>query len=531
MSAGLPTARRFDHIVIGAGSAGCAAARRLLDAGRTVAIVEAGGPVDDERITDITRMWELWGLDTDWRIRSEPQEHASGTVVELPRGRVFGGSSAMYGLVHARGVRADFDSWALQGAPGWGWDEVLPVYRRMEDFEGGADEYRGTGGPMPVALNHETNRLTHRFLAAGEQAGLAVNPDYNGEDPLGIAIAQINVRDGKRCTSWDAYLEGVKDDPRLSVFPFSLALRLTFDGDRCSGVVIEHDGDEFALEAECDVVLSAGSYQSPQLLMLSGIGDPAELTAHGIETRLALPDVGKNLQDHFLVPLVYASTRPIEPQRANGTECHFFAKSDPGLTAPDLQPILVAKGLPVRGAEVPEQAFTFLAGVIRPFSTGCVFLASADPHELPRVDLGYFSDPQDMATMLAAIAKCREIAAQPALADERGEELFPGADVTGEALEQYVREQILTYHHPSGTCRMGRDAMAVVDPRLRVRGVAGLRVADCSVFPAVPSGNTHAPAVLVGERVADFILEDAAAAAAAADGAAGAVPVRAGNAA
>ncbi len=503
-----PTTTEFDHIVIGAGSAGCAAARRLLDAGRTVAVVEAGGPIADERITDITRMWELWGLETDWRMVSEPVRHANGTVIDLPRGKVFGGSSAMYGLVHARGVKSDFDGWSHQGAPGWSWDDVLPVYKRLEDFEGGASDHRGVGGPMPVSLNHTPNRLTPKFIEAAGEFGIPQNPDYNGADPEGISVAQINVRDNKRVTSWDAYLEPVKDNPRLTVFSHSLALRLTFSDDECTGVVLERAGAEIALRARRDVVLAAGAYQSPHLLMLSGVGERRELEANGIEVRCELPGVGRNLQDHILVPLVYESTKPIDPQRANGTECHFFAKSDTGLTAPDIQPILVAKGLPVRGNVVPEQAFTFLAGVIRPFSKGRVFLSSGNPHELPKVDLNYFSDGQDMRTMIKAIEYCRGIAAQDALAEERGAELFPGADVTGRELEDYVRDQVLTYHHPSGTCKMGLDREAVVDPRLRVHGVRRLRVADCSVFPFVPSGNTHAPAVLVGERVADFILED-----------------------
>lgn len=504
----MPLNTHFDHIVIGAGSAGCAAARRLLDAGRTVAVVEAGGPIADERITDMTRMWELWGLETDWCMVSEPLQHANGTVVDLPRGKVFGGSSAMYGLVHARGAKTDFDAWAHQGAPGWGWDDVLPVYKRLEDFEGGASEHRGVGGPMPVSLNRTPNRLTLKFIEAAEQFGIPETLDYNAEEPMGISVAQINVRDNKRVTSWDAYLEPVKDDPRLTIFSRSLALRLTFVGDECTGVVVERDGEEIYLTARQDIVLSAGAYQSPQLLMLSGIGERAELEANGIEVLHELPGVGRNLQDHILVPLVYESTKPIEPQRANGTECHFFAKSDPGLTAPDIQPILVAKGLPVRGQKVPEQAFTFLAGVVRPFSKGRVFLGSRDPHELPKVDLNYFSDEQDMRTMITAIEYCRGIAAQDALADERGTELYPGHDVTGQQLEDYVREQVLTYHHPSGTCKMGLDRESVVDPKLRVHGISGLRIADCSVFPFVPSGNTHAPAVLVGERVADFILQD-----------------------
>jgi choline dehydrogenase len=405
-------------------------------------------------------------------------------------------------------VRADFDAWARAGATGWSWDEVLPVYKRLEDFEGGANDYRGADGPMPVRLNHDPNRLTPKFIEAANEYGIDTNPDYNGKDPMGVAIAQINAIGQTRVTSWDAYLEPVKDDPRLTVFPYTTALRLIFEGDRCSGVVVIQEGEERELTAMSDVVLAAGAYQSPQLLMLSGIGDAHELEEHGIDVRHSLPGVGKNLQDHILVPIVYEATQPLEAQKMNGTECHFFAKSAPELTAPDLQPILVAKGLPVRGEEVPEQAFTFLAGVIRPFSTGTVTLASDDPHAAPIIDLNYFSDSRDMATMLKAIEYCRGIAAQPALADERGAELFPGDDVSGEELVDYVRDQVLTYHHPSGTCKMGVGPDAVVDPRLRVHGIAGLRIADCSVFPFVPSGNTHAPAVLVGERVADFILAD-----------------------
>ncbi|MGO2112504.1 MAG: GMC family oxidoreductase [Pseudoclavibacter sp.] len=506
------TPTSFDHIIIGAGSAGCAAARRLLDAGRTVAVVEAGGPIVDPRITDMRRVWELWGLETDWAFTSQPLAHANGTVVDLPRGKTFGGSSAYYGLVFARGAASDFDGWAADGATGWAWSDVLPVYQRLETYEGGADDHRGDAGPMPVNLNHDPNRLTHTFIEAANQAGIPTNPDYNGASQEGVAVAQINGVGTTRVTSWDAYLEPVVDDPNLTVFPFTLALRLVVDGDHCVGVEVEStaDGSTRMLEATEDVVVAAGAYQSPQLLMVSGIGDRAELEAAGIETVRDLPGVGKNLQDHFLVPLVYEATNALEPQKANGTECHFFAKTDESLAAPDLQPILVARGMPVRGADVPEQAFTFLAGVVRPYSRGTVSLASSDTHDAPVIDLNYFDDPRDLQTMRDAIDVCRNIGAQPALAEERGSELFPGEDVTGDALDEYVRNQVLTYHHPSGTCRMGTDADAVVDPELRVHGIEGLRVADCSVFPSITSGNTHAPAVLVGERVADFILREGA---------------------
>lgn len=242
--------------------------------------------------------------------------------------------------------------------------------------------------------------------------------------------------------------------------------------------------------------------------MLSGVGDASELAEHGIDVVADLPGVGKNLHDHILVPLVYEASRPVVASTANVMEAHFFATSEPGLPAPDLQPIMLARSMPVRGRDLPEQAFTFLAGVVRPYSRGTVSLVSADPHDLPAIDPDYLGDEQDMRAMEAAIALCREVIRQPALDADRGAELAPGADVQGEELRRYIREQILTYHHHAGTCRMGLDAQAVVDPHLRVRGIDGLRVADCSVMPTVTSGNTHAPAVMIGERVADLILSD-----------------------
>ena len=256
-------------------------------------------------------------------------------------------------------------------------------------------------------------------------------------------------------------------------------------------------------------MLSAGAIGSPQLLQLSGVGDSADLERVGIPAHHHLPGVGENLQDHFLVPLVFEAAEPIQAPRANVMEAHFFAKSDEGMIAPDLQPIMVARSMPIRGRELPEQAFTMLAGVIRPLSRGRVWLKSADPGAAPAIDPRYLSEEQDVVAVEAAIRMCRHIAAQPAFASARGAELAPGAEVTGrDELRTYIREQLVTYHHHSGTCRMGLDSLSVVDPRLRVHGLENLRVADASIMPSVPSGNTHAPAVMVGERAADFILHD-----------------------
>ena len=498
----------FDHIVIGAGSAGCVVARRLVDAGAKVALVEAGGSGDDPRITTPYRLFEQWGSESDYDFATEPQEHAGGVVVPLPRGKVLGGSSAMNGMIYVRGAAADYDNWAYNGAPGWSYADVLPFFIKSEDFEGGASEYHGVGGPLRVSINHEPNPLTPMFLAAAAEAGIPLNEDPNGPEILGAGMTHINVKDGVRVTSWTAFVAPIADNPLLTVFSHARATRLLFDGTRCTGVAIATADGEQELHSSADVVVSAGAYLSPQLLQLSGIGNSPDLERVGVTPRHHLPGVGENLHDHFLVPLVFEATEPLEPHRANVMEAHFFAKSDEGMAAPDLQPLMVAISLPVRGRELTEQAFTMLAGVIRPLSRGHVRLQSADPEDAPAIDPRYLSEEQDVLAIEAAIDLCREIAAQPALAAARGAELAPGADVTGDELRTYIGEQLLTYHHPVGTCRMGQDSLAVVDPRLRVHGLENLRVADASIMPAVPSGNTHAPSVMIGERAADFILRD-----------------------
>jgi choline dehydrogenase len=497
----------FDHVVIGAGSSGSTLVRRLVDAGRRVAVIEAGGSDLHPDIQTPNRMFKTWGSDFDWKYVSVPQE--DGTVVELPRGRVLGGSSSLYGMVYARGVAADYDNWAYNGAPGWSWRDVLPYFLKSEDYEGGASEYHGAGGPMPVTHAPHPNPLTELFVEASSQYGLAKTKDSNGPEILGAGTGSLNIKDGRRFSSWTSFVEPILGDPLLTVLTESLVTRLLIEDGVCVGAVVRRDGRELTVRSLGEVMLAAGTFGSAQILQLSGIGPADDLRALGVDVLVDLPGVGSNLHDHVLAPIVFEALQPLEEPRLNYTEGHFFAESEPGMVAPDLQPIFVPASLPLRaGRSVPEQAFTMLAGVIRPLSRGRMWLRSADPEAAPAIDPAYFREPQDVRAMLAAIEMCREIVAQPAFDGARGAELSPGADISSaDELERYMREQVLSYHHHAGTCRMGQDARSVVDPQLRVHGVAGLRIADCSVIPAVPSSNTHAAAVMIGERAADFVLQ------------------------
>lgn len=497
----------FDHVVMGAGSSGSAIVRRLVDAGRSVAVIEAGGSDLHPDIQTPNRMFKTWGSDFDWKYATVPQ--SDGTVVDLPRGRVLGGSSSLYGMVYARGVAADYDNWAYNGAPGWGWHDVLPYFLKSEDYEGGASEYHGVGGPMPVTHAPAPHALTELFIEASGQYGLAITKDSNGPEILGAGTGSLNIKEGRRFSSWTSFVEPILGNPLLTVLTKSLVTRLLLEDGVCVGAVIRRNGDEQIVHSRGEVVLSAGTFGSAQILQLSGIGPADDLRALDIEVRVDLQGVGANLHDHVLAPVVFEALQPLDEPRLNYTEGHFFAASEPGMVAPDLQPIFVPASLPLRaGRNVPEQAFTMLAGVIRPLSRGRMWLRSSDPEAAPAIDPAYFREPQDVKAMLSAIEMCRGIVAQAAFDGARGDELSPGAAVTvAKDLERYMREQVLSYHHHAGTCRMGQDARSVVDPQLRVHGIDGLRVADCSIIPTVPSSNTHAAAVMIGERAADFILQ------------------------
>jgi choline dehydrogenase len=499
----------WDVIIIGSGAAGSVIARRLVDStDASVLVIEAGGRDLHEAIHDPARSHELWHVEEDWDYFTVPQRGAVGRRLHLPRGRVLGGCTSTNGMIYIRGWRGDYDYWAYVGNAGWSYETVLPLFKRGEDFDGGASEYRGTGGPLRVQSRYEPHALSASFVEAAVQYGIPHNPDHNGAQLDGVGLAQFSISDGRRSSAAVAFLAPVLDSDRLEVRSRVTARRLIFDGERCVGVEVEHLGERETLLADVEVVVCAGAIESPKLLLLSGIGHPRQLQAVGISVRVALPGVGANLHDHTVTPLIYACERDLPPASTGSTahQAHLFWRSRDGSPAPDLQPVLFNVALYPDGVTGPPNAFTLFPGHVRPASRGTVRLTSAAPDAPPAVDPGYLTCPADVDALLAGVRLCRQIAAQRAIADWGVREIFPGPDVAAdEELRQYIRENVITYHHPVGTCKMGVDDLSVVDPELRVYGTTGLRVADASIMPAVTTGNTMAPTNMIGERAADLI--------------------------
>jgi len=501
--------QEFDHIIVGAGSAGCVIARRLVDAGRRVALVEAGGSDSNPAIHDPLRAWELWNSPEDWAYLTEPQEHSLKTSLSWPRGKVLGGSSALNGMIYIRGAKADFGNWAYNGAAGWSYDEVLPFFKKSEDFADGASDYHGTGGPLPVTRIAEPNPASLAFLEACAGYGVPLNDDPNADTILGAGLTHLTVRNGRRMSAWTSFAQPVLDSPLLTVMTGAQVARLVFDGTgRAAGVTLAGPG---AAELRCsgDVIVCGGAIGSPQLLLLSGIGPADDLRPLGIEVTADLPGVGANLHDHFLATILYESARTIPEGKSNMLEAHLFATSDPGMPAPDLQPLMSHFPMPVEGYPVLDygHGYAIVPGVIRPLSRGRLWLRTADPAVHPAIDPHYLEEPADLKALITAMKMAREIGEGKALKDWRAREIAPGPDVrTDEDLTEYAMRNLITYHHQAGTCKMGIDATAVTTPDLRVHGVEGLRVADASVMPAVTSGNTNAPTIMIAERCADFLL-------------------------
>lgn len=499
-----------DYVIVGAGSAGSAIARRLVDAGRTVHVIEAGSPDADPNIHSPQGWPALLMSDDDWAVMTTPQQHLGGRALYWPRGRTLGGSSSLNGMIYMRGDRTDYDGWVEAGAEGWSWDEVQPYFRKSEDHADGADEHHGAGGPLHVERIPEDHRnpVAAAFVAAAIASGIPATDDFNRDTLDGAGFNHTTTKDGKRASAWQAFVAPILGSPALAVTTGALVHRVLVEDGAAVGVEFSVGGVVQVARANAEIVLSAGAIGSPAVLLRSGIGPRAHLDEHGIDVVVDLPGVGENLHDHLLVSVMYESKDPVPAGRWNLLESQLYARSSQAEgPAPDLQPLFIHVPYPTDGGAAPEQGYTIAAGIVRPYSRGTIRLASPDAAVPPLTDPQVFADERDLEAMVDAIELVRGVGAQEAFAPFRKAEFAPGPDVTTrEQLRDFARRTVGTYHHQVGTCRMGVDAQAVVDPQLRVREVRGLRVADAPVMPFVPSANTNAPSIMIGERAADFLL-------------------------
>jgi choline dehydrogenase len=524
---------QFDYIIVGAGSAGAVLAARLSEDRRArVLLLEAGRASHFYSRFPISFGLLIHDPAVNWLYESEPEELTARRAIPVPRGKLLGGSSAINGLVWVRGQPSDYDTWANMGAPGWSWKDVAPLFDRIEDFERTGATGRGNGGPVHVSVVPDQNPLYDALFKAGVESGYRTNPDYNSEDQEGISKTQVNIRRGRRMSVAYCYLDPAMRRPNLTVLTEASVRRVVLKDKRCVGVVYTRQGTEVTVHARREVILCAGAVATPQLLELSGIGKPEVLQAHGITVQHSLPSVGENFRDHLNARIIW---RVKDPQvsynhRARGlgavneavkyllTGGGFFSlpsaplvaflKTRSDVATPDVQMHLVPYAIkdPKQRKLQDFPSMTIACYQLRPESLGSIHIRSANPDVQPAIRFNFLGSEVDRRIMVEGVRMMRRIVAAPAMEHLRGEEFSPGTQVETDAqILDWICNNSQTAYHPIGTCRMGQGPDTVVDEHLRVHGIEGLRVADASIFPTMPSGNTNAPAIMVGEKAAELL--------------------------
>ncbi len=507
----------FDYLIIGAGSAGCVLARRLSEGGARVAVLEAGGPDTLPEIHDPLAWPGLQGSSVDWQYKTLPQAQTNDRAHAWARGKVLGGSSSINAMGHQRGHPNVFAEWGRHGATGWTYADLLPYFRRQETFVGGASEFHGGEGPLfiDVPTGERCSPVARDFITAGCEAGYAATDDINGASMEGPTWNHVAIRSNRRQSAAVCYLQpALASANPPTVLTNATVTRLLFAGNRCTGVEYLHDGKRRTVSAAAEVLLAAGSIESPKLLLLAGVGPPEALARHGIAVRSALPGVGQNLQDHLLgAGVVYEGAQPIPVSHYQHGEAMHFLRIEPQIDAPDV--LLMCVTVPFASAALPPppaNAYTILPCLMQPRSRGSVALRSTDPLDSPVIDPNYLSIPVEVASLLRGYAAARDIGARPALKAWRRSEIYPGERWRSAAdRERFVRASVNTFFHPVGTCAMGTGEQAVVDSSLRVRGVENLRVVDASVMPIIPNAMPHAAVLAIAERAADLLLQESSA--------------------
>ncbi len=524
----------FDFIVVGAGSSGCALAARLSeDPANRVCLVEAG-PEDRSPLIKVPLgvMRLLDHPKYNWRFKTVPQEHAKGRQIPVPRGKTLGGSSAINGMIYTRGHPTDYDDWANRGNPGWSYREVLPYFKRSENNEDFPDSpYHGRGGPLNVTFLDKYNPLAEIFFQAGESLQHRRNPDFCGATHEGFGRRQVTMKNGRRWSASSAYLKPALKRPNLTVMSSARVHRVIIEGGRALGIAVERGGAVETVRARREVLLCAGAVGSPHLLMLSGVGDAVELSAHGIEVRKHLPGVGENWQDHITTAVQWESPSDLSygltwktapsilwelmtyPLTGRGLLANnilhagAFIRSLPGLARPDLQFILIPAFRDAKGRLGRRHGFAIMPFVLRPVSRGKLSLASADPRAAPVIDPKFFSAEEDLETLVRGVKLARRLVDTPPFAPHRGPESGPNAGAeTEQQIREFIRSTAYTAYHPVGACSMGPGPMDVVDAELKVHGIEALRVVDTSAMPTLIGGNTNGPAIMMAEKAADMIL-------------------------